>query len=972
MQGGGATMTISAASANLIRAALDSLADPCGVLRPIRDDHGAPIDFVWSDANLAACSFFGVSHAELVGLRVAQTAPGRGAAALYAEMIRSLETGALVEVADFEYVAADSPVLFERLDLRIVPTEGHLVVSWRDSSREHRQASALEEADRRFRILAQHTSDVVIDCQLDGTIIWVSPSVEKALGFLPEQWLGRKPRDLVVLEDRDLMLDIRERVFSSGASARPVEMRFLDAAGDARWMTLRAQAYADAGSIGGAVIELRDVHEEVLVRRAATTLSASNAILVRAADERELLAAMCEVAVGEAGYLFCWYGRPIDDEDQSVRAVASSVVHRDYLDTVKVSWGEGPLGRGPAGTCLRTGEPAIVNDFLVADAYRPWHAQAAAQGFRSSLSLPVYVHGHLDGAFMVYAAEPMAFDDHAVSVMKDLASQVGYGIGRIRDAGKLAKAVEDRRLLGTAIDQAAEAIVVTDEEAVIRYANPAALRISGYEMHEVLGQNPSVFQSGLHDARFYEDMWHRLLGGQAWHGVLMNRRKDGEIYEEEATIAPVHDDDGRRIAYVAVKHDLSRERELQEVVQRDQSDRDAIVEVMRDVRPGDSLESTAASLGAAVRRFEHIDGCMVVLLTADGAALPVAIAGAAVPELQSVGTPLHNDKLSLMVDISRAGPWWMDLRDASGIAATDPEFREAMLQHGFTATAYAPIRWEGETIGVVSVVTSSPVAEQWMPLRLGVLTEIGSFAGMLLGPQAAQHARREALRGEIAEIIADEAFRIVFEPVVHLPSGAVIGYEALTRFTDGEPPDRRFDAAQAVGLGSALESACASRALVESASLPDHVWLSVNFSPASIVDGAAAAVVAGATRQVIIEITEHNAIENYAAVRRAISECGNVLVAVDDAGSGFASLRHILELEPDIIKLDIALVRDIDTDPARQALAAGMRHFAALTGTTLIAEGVETESEARSIRQLGVELAQGYLFATDDGPTIAP
>ena len=762
------------------------------------------------------------------------------------------------------------------------------------------------------------------------------------------------------------MLEGRQQVLADGAVGHSVELRFVAASGDVRWMTIRSQLYGMGERVAGAVIELRDVHHEVLLRRAVTTLTSANAILVRARDELEMLAEMCEVAVSEAGYLFSWYGRPVEDAEQSVRAVASSVAHREYLDDVKVSWGDGPLGRGPSGVCLRTGQPAIVNDFVVAEAYRPWQAQAAAQGFRSSLSLPVFVHGQLDGAFMVYAAEAAAFDDQAVAVMIDLATQVGYGLARIREAHQLAKAVEDRRLLGTAIDQAAEAILVTDQDSLIRYANPAALRISGYEMHEVLGQNPRIFGGDLHDDRFFADMWNRLNGGQPWHGVLINRRRDGEIYEEEATIAPVHDDEGRRIAYVAVKHDLSRERELQEVVHRDQSDRDAIVEVMRDVRPGDSLESTSASLAAAVRRFEKLDGCMVVLLTPDGSAIPVAIAGAAVPELQSVGRPLNNDKLALMVEISTAGPWWMDMRDPDGIAATDPDFRDQMLQAGFTATAYAPVKWEGETIGVLAIVTSAADAEQWMPLRLGLLSEIGSFAGMLLGPQAAQRTQREVLRAYIADVIATGAFRMVFEPVVHLPSGAVIGYEALTRFTDGEPPDRRFDAAQAVGLGSELEAACARRALVDAESLPSHAWLSVNFSPASIIDGAAADVVRGATRQVIIEITEHNAIENYAAVRHAIKGCGNVLVAVDDAGSGFASLRHILELEPDIIKLDIALVRDIDTDPARQALAAGMRHFAALTGTTLIAEGVETEGEARSIRQLGVELAQGFLFAHDD------
>lgn len=960
-------MTVSADSADLARAALDSLTDPCAVLRPVRSPDGQVIDFDWVDVNRAACTYMGMSRQELIGVRVSTTPPGAGAQRVFNEFILAIDTGERRVVADFEYIGAGAGVPFDRFDLHIAPAGGHLVVWWRDSSSQHRQATALEEADRRYRILAQHTSDVVLDCLPDGTITWVSPSVEKVLGFRPAQWLGRRPQDLVVDDDQAAMMDGRERTLAEGSADRSVAVRFITVSGDVRWMTVRALVYPDSEHMAGVILELHDVHPEVLLRRAVTTLSAANAILVRARDEDELLSEMCEVAVAEAGYLFSWYGRPVDDEEQSVRAVASSAVHREYLDEVKVSWGDGPLGRGPTGSCLRTGQPSIVNDFLVADQYRPWHAPASAHGFRSSLSLPVLVHGRLDGAFMVYAAEPEAFDDQAVSVLLELAAQVGYGIARVREALQLAQAVDDRRLLGTAIDQAAEAILVTDQDAVIRYANPAALRISGYEMHEVLGQNPRIFGSGLHDERFYDDMWHRLDGGQPWHGVLMNRRRDGEIYEEEATIAPVHDDDGRRIAYVAVKHDLSRERELQEVVSRDQSDRDAIVEVMRDVRPGDSLESTSASLAAAVRRFEHIDGCMVILLGSDGAAVPVAIVGAAVPELQTVGRPLHNDKLALMVEMSKAGPWWMDLRDPDGIAATDPAFRDAMLQAGFSATAYAPIRWEGETIGVVAVVTSSADAEQWMPSRLGVLTEIGSFSGMLLGPQAAQRSQREELRAYIAQVIADGAFRIVFEPVVHLPSGAVIGYEALTRFTDREPPDRRFDAAQAVGLGSELEAACARRALADAESLPAHAWLSVNFSPTSIIDGAAAEVVRGATRQVIVEITEHNAIENYAAVRHAIKGCGNVLIAVDDAGSGFASLRHILELEPDIIKLDIALVRDIDTDPARQALAAGMRHFAALTGTTLIAEGVETEAEARSIRQLGVELAQGFLFERDGG-----
>lgn len=111
----------------------------------------------------------------------------------------------------------------------------------------------------------------------------------------------------------------------------------------------------------------------------------------------------------------------------------------------------------------------------------------------------------------------------------------------------------------------------------------------------------------------------------------------------------------------------------------------------------------------------------------------------------------------------------------------------------------------------------------------------------------------------------------------------------------------------------------------------------------------------------MLELTEHIEVTDYPALRAAIERLGpNVRLAVDDAGAGFASLRHILELQPDYVKLDRGIVRQIHRDPARQALVAGMVHFAAKTGAVLVAEGVETEAEVRQLRQLGVALAQGY------------
>ena len=123
-----------------------------------------------------------------------------------------------------------------------------------------------------------------------------------------------------------------------------------------------------------------------------------------------------------------------------------------------------------------------------------------------------------------------------------------------------------------------------------------------------------------------------------------------------------------------------------------------------------------------------------------------------------------------------------------------------------------------------------------------------------------------------------------------------------------------------------------------------------------------AAVVKLTNRPVVVEITEHAEVENYAAVRDAVARTAGVRLSVDDAGAGYASLQHILELQPDFVKLDIGLVRNIDSDPARQALAAGLRHYAEQAGNTLIAEGIETAGEHETLDYLGISLGQGFLF----------
>jgi EAL domain-containing protein (putative c-di-GMP-specific phosphodiesterase class I) len=226
---------------------------------------------------------------------------------------------------------------------------------------------------------------------------------------------------------------------------------------------------------------------------------------------------------------------------------------------------------------------------------------------------------------------------------------------------------------------------------------------------------------------------------------------------------------------------------------------------------------------------------------------------------------------------------------------------------------------------------------------------------------ATTHDERD--RPVLERVIATGAFRPVFQPVVELATRRVVGYEALTRFDDGTRPDLRFEQAAAAGLAVALERATLERAVAEATRLPPGPWLSVNASPSLLLErDALVAARAGADHSLVIELTERERVDDYEALADALRVVPDTLLAVDDAGAGYASLRHILTLHPAFIKLDITWVRDLDTDPARQALVAGISHFASVTNCRMVAEGVEPDAEVRALLQLGVELGQGYLF----------
>lgn len=217
----------------------------------------------------------------------------------------------------------------------------------------------------------------------------------------------------------------------------------------------------------------------------------------------------------------------------------------------------------------------------------------------------------------------------------------------------------------------------------------------------------------------------------------------------------------------------------------------------------------------------------------------------------------------------------------------------------------------------------------------------------------------------IEKIIENQSFRCVYQPIWNLVEGVPAGFEALCRF-DAEPyrsPDVWFSEAADCGMGEELELAVIAQAVKAFDDLPENCYVSINASPSTVLSGGLAKVVDHIPlHRLVIEVTEHAVVVDYQSLAEALGPLRNAgaRLAVDDAGAGYSSLKHIVMLKPDIIKLDMSLTRSIDSDQALRALANALIHFSRETGAAIVAEGIETEGEHKMLKMLGVYGGQGY------------
>lgn len=547
---------------------------------------------------------------------------------------------------------------------------------------------------------------------------------------------------------------------------------------------------------------------------------------------------------------------------------------------------------------------------------------------------PVEVRVHL-----LATETPPAF----VAVVQDITERVADDAERTR--------------LVSAVEQTADSIWMLDLDGIVTYVNRSFSRVYGYEPDEIVGRHAGIVNSGRHEPAFFTDLWASVASGETWTGPIVNRRKDGTLFEVEAVISGIRDAAGRLVSYMQTDRDVTRERALESALERDARERETIEAALAQIDPVDTPETIAATACAEMVRLPEIDSAWAIGLEGDHGRI-LAAAGRIGPALVA-GNVVPDARTRHLRERAATGPW----AEAWQSRPEDGAYGQAISTSGLHSAVFAPLKGPHGVVGVIGFGVHDAMNAERIIERLPALATFGAIVGALVTPGLTARHREDDARASVQAILDVAAFAPFFQPIVEFHTGAVIGYEALSRFDNGIPPDAVFALAVRAELGIELETATLKAALEAAGALPREAYLSLNASPALIGSGELRVLLSGCERGIVLEVTEHVVIDDYPALRRELAGLGPVVrLAVDDAGAGYASLRHILELAPDFVKLDIGLIRGIDADPARQALIAGMGYFAVKRKLRLVAEGIETAAELKALQGLAVGYGQGYLL----------
>jgi PAS domain S-box-containing protein len=380
-----------------------------------------------------------------------------------------------------------------------------------DMTEQKQAEAALRESEQRFRAIFEQAAVGIVQASRDGKLLMVNQKFSEILGYSQDELLGLTIRDVTSPENLDLTIRNIERLWAGDIKTSTIEKLYIRKDGSRVSASLTATVVRD--NSGSPLYFIGAILDTSETKRAEEAL--------RESEERfRIIFEQAAVGIARISLEGNWL-----------------MVNQRLCEL---------LGYSQAELLARTFQEVTSTDLDI----NLMGITALLAGGQESYMLETR-YPRKDGS--------LAQLQVSVSLARDASGNPESFLSVIEDITARKQSEEDLIRLATAVEQAAESIVITDTNGVVRYVNPAFECTTGYSREEIIGQNPSILKGGKHDSAFYANLWETIKSGAVWTGHFTNRKKDGSIYEEEATISPVRDASGTIVNFVAVKRDVTKE-----------------------------------------------------------------------------------------------------------------------------------------------------------------------------------------------------------------------------------------------------------------------------------------------------------------------------------------------------------------------------------------------------------------------------
>lgn len=532
--------------------------------------------------------------------------------------------------------------------------------------------------------------------------------------------------------------------------------------------------------------------------------------------------------------------------------------------------------------------------------------------------------------------------------------------------------------LSSALEQAADMIMITDRNGVIEYINPAFERISGYDAHEVLGQTPRLLKSGRQGEDFYAALWTQIMQGDEFSDVLINRRKDGSLFYEQKSITPLRDGSGRITHFVSTGRDISdqirSEERLRFLAHHDSltelPNRTLLLERMgRDLAVARAANRMLGVLFLDIDRFKFVND---TLGHEAGDRLLRQVGGRLVGRLRSHDSLARfgGDEFVIVADqIDKVGEV-QQLAERILDALKQPFMIDDTRLTVAASLGISLYPHDGEDAGTLLRHADAAMYRA---------KEVGNTYEFYAEEIGAHAEKRLLLENELRHALNHDEFELHYQPQIDISTGRPCGFEALIRWRHpvrGLVPPLDFigvleETGMIIDAGEwVLKTALAQLAQWRRKGWPDLV-MAVNLSSHQFGRSGLPDFLEQLLRQyklpptaIELEITESTLLQDVAATASTLRQLSHrgFHIALDDFGTGYSSLSYLSKYPFTTLKIDRAFVRDIPTDPDHTAIARAIVAMGEGLRLRLIAEGVETEEQRAFLSGLGCSLMQGYLF----------